>query len=164
MINIHSRYQNDFHMHDMYPSIEGFCSCGCGKKLSGKQKRWASKECNEISYAQFSIIKGNSQSIRNLLYFIQKGFCQVCGVYDPLWQADHIRPVLYGGGACDISNFQTLCVYCHNEKTQNQMLSHRAKISSHAHVNPSMVLTYAAGDTEKLSSKISTEMHALASI
>jgi 5-methylcytosine-specific restriction endonuclease McrA len=37
-----------------------------------------------------------------------------------LWQADHIVPVADGGGLCDLSNYQTLCVKCHKLKTGRQ--------------------------------------------
>ncbi len=30
-----------------------------------------------------------------------------------LWDADHIVPVAEGGGECDLSNMQTLCLKCH---------------------------------------------------
>lgn len=34
-----------------------------------------------------------------------------------LWDADHIVSVVEGGGECSIENYQTLCVWCHREKT-----------------------------------------------
>jgi len=34
-----------------------------------------------------------------------------------LWQADHIIPVVEGGGCCGIENYQTLCLRCHKEDT-----------------------------------------------
>jgi hypothetical protein len=34
-----------------------------------------------------------------------------------LWDADHIRAVADGGGECGLDNMQTLCVWCHREKT-----------------------------------------------
>jgi 5-methylcytosine-specific restriction protein A len=34
-----------------------------------------------------------------------------------LWDADHVVPIEKGGGACDLSNYRTLCVPCHNAKT-----------------------------------------------
>ena len=34
-----------------------------------------------------------------------------------LWDADHILPVAEGGGQCDLSNMQTLCLLCHREAT-----------------------------------------------
>lgn len=35
-----------------------------------------------------------------------------------LWDADHIVPVVEGGGECDLSNIRTLCVNCHRSATQ----------------------------------------------
>jgi 5-methylcytosine-specific restriction enzyme A len=34
-----------------------------------------------------------------------------------LWDADHIVPVVEGGGECDLSNLRTLCLKCHREVT-----------------------------------------------
>ena len=34
-----------------------------------------------------------------------------------LWDADHIVPVVEGGGACDLSNIRTLCLLCHRKAT-----------------------------------------------
>jgi 5-methylcytosine-specific restriction enzyme A len=34
-----------------------------------------------------------------------------------LWDADHIVPVVEGGGECDLSNIRTLCLRCHNQVT-----------------------------------------------
>jgi hypothetical protein len=34
-----------------------------------------------------------------------------------LWDADHIIPVVEGGGACDLSNIRTLCLRCHRHVT-----------------------------------------------
>ena len=36
------------------------------------------------------------------------------------WDADHIVPVAEGGGECDLSNYQTLCIMCHKKKTAAQ--------------------------------------------
>ncbi len=30
-----------------------------------------------------------------------------------LWDADHILPVVEGGGECDLANLRTLCLHCH---------------------------------------------------
>ena len=35
-----------------------------------------------------------------------------------VWQADHITPVVSGGGSCDLSNIRTLCRCCHLEVTK----------------------------------------------
>jgi len=34
-----------------------------------------------------------------------------------LWDADHILPVVEGGGECDLQNLRTLCLICHREQT-----------------------------------------------
>ena len=34
-----------------------------------------------------------------------------------LWDADHIVPVVEGGGQCDLSNMRTLCLRCHRQTT-----------------------------------------------
>jgi len=34
-----------------------------------------------------------------------------------LWDADHIVPVVEGGGECDLSNLRTLCLLCHRGET-----------------------------------------------
>jgi 5-methylcytosine-specific restriction enzyme A len=34
-----------------------------------------------------------------------------------LWQADHIVPVIEGGGECGLDNYRTLCTACHKQET-----------------------------------------------
>jgi hypothetical protein len=45
-----------------------------------------------------------------------------------LWDADHIVPVVEGGGMCDLSNIRTLCLVCHRKATAD--LRERIKASS----------------------------------
>jgi 5-methylcytosine-specific restriction endonuclease McrA len=35
-----------------------------------------------------------------------------------LWDADHIVPVVEGGGECDLENIRTLCLICHRRETR----------------------------------------------
>jgi 5-methylcytosine-specific restriction enzyme A len=35
-----------------------------------------------------------------------------------LWDADHIVPVVEGGGECDLGNLRTLCIHCHRVVTR----------------------------------------------
>lgn len=35
-----------------------------------------------------------------------------------LWDADHIVPVVKGGGLCGLENFRTLCISCHKMETK----------------------------------------------
>ena len=45
-----------------------------------------------------------------------------------LWDADHIVPVVEGGGECDLQNIQTLCLKCHRLRTAE--LRKRRQISA----------------------------------
>ncbi|CAL2077328.1 HNHc domain-containing protein [Tenacibaculum sp. 190524A02b] len=146
MLDKFKRYQQEFKMKDLFPDRkDGLCACGCGTKLVGKQKRWSSEACSDRAYEIFSVLKGNTGMIRKLLYEKEQGYCRSCGVYDENWEADHILPVFLGGGATGIENFQTLCTDCHNEKSNNQMESHRKAISSQA---ASIDLTVLLNDLE----------------
>lgn len=42
-----------------------------------------------------------------------------------LWDADHIVPVVEGGGECDLSNIRTLCLRCHREVTAALRIARR---------------------------------------
>lgn len=35
-----------------------------------------------------------------------------------LWEADHILPVVEGGGGCELENYRTLCLACHRAETK----------------------------------------------
>ncbi len=39
------------------------------------------------------------------------------GYRDTLWDADHVVPVVEGGGECDLGNIRTLCLKCHRAAT-----------------------------------------------
>lgn len=38
-------------------------------------------------------------------------------IHRTLWQADHILPVVEGGGGCGLENLRTLCLPCHRAET-----------------------------------------------
>ncbi len=43
-----------------------------------------------------------------------------------LWDADHIVPVVEGGGECDLANLRTLCLHCHRVVTESLRARRRA--------------------------------------
>ena len=45
-----------------------------------------------------------------------------------LWDADHVVPVVDGGGECDLSNMQTLCLKCHRTRTAELRLRLRGPL------------------------------------
>ena len=118
IIDNHKRVQKGLVMIQMFPSLPGLCACGCGKRLTGRKKRWASQHCADRAYRLFAVLKGDNQVIREEVFERDQGFCVKCGVYDEKWQADHVIEVCNGGGGCTIDNFQTLCLHCHKEKTK----------------------------------------------
>jgi hypothetical protein len=104
----------------IFPKIEKECSCGCGKKLEGRQRRWASDECSSFANAVFSIISGYANSLRvyRRLY-VGDYRCEVCGDKPDLEpvELDHLHPVKFGGGGGWLSNYQFKCRKCHRHKT-----------------------------------------------
>lgn len=118
MVNKYSRYQKGLKMVTLFPiNSNGLCSCGCGKQLNGRKRKWYSQECSKYALNIFYIIKGDNLIIRQNIFNRDNGYCSGCGEFDENWQADHITPVFLGGGACTLDNFQTLCKACHREKT-----------------------------------------------
>lgn len=51
------------------------------------------------------------------------------GKYEDQWHADHILPVVEGGGLCGLEGYRTLCLPCHKKVTKElrQRLSKKEK-------------------------------------
>jgi 5-methylcytosine-specific restriction endonuclease McrA len=43
---------------------------------------------------------------------------QYGGNVKAMWHADHVKPVVEGGGECGLDNYRTLCVPCHKQETK----------------------------------------------
>ena len=54
---------------------------------------------------------------RKLDYHARRRFEQEWGSRRSLWDADHILPVVEGGGECGLANMRTLCLKCHRAVT-----------------------------------------------
>lgn len=121
---------------NMFPQIEkGLCACGCGAELTGKQRRWASGECQNFAVAVHQIIGGDPIFIdRFLQLYVGNKNCASCSKSEQdcpkhlrrdnflFIQKDHIVPVHKGGGGCWLDNYQYLCDYCHKEKSKQDRL------------------------------------------
>lgn len=86
------------------------------------------KACAEEFY-----IRTRPQHARLRVFERDRGICAGCGVdvfeglqfartrrsrgTGDLWQADHINPVVEGGGECGLDNLRTLCTKCHKAAT-----------------------------------------------
>lgn len=162
MIDKFQRYQSNLKIEHLFPNRDnGTCACGCGELLTGRKKRWHSKECRTSSVRFFFIIKGDSQVIRNTLYRIDEGFCRSCGQLSDEWHADHIIPVFKGGGASSILNFQTLCPECHQEKTTydlDRVPNCRNSLTSSLNILPSILDSIWARDNVSSEDIISDTM------
>ena len=53
-----------------------------------------------------------------------------------LWDADHVIPVVEGGGECDLLNLRTLCIHCHRVVTRALRLRMRRGRVQCGHMTP----------------------------
>jgi 5-methylcytosine-specific restriction enzyme A len=82
------------------------------------------KEYDAIRKAESSIERRDENSPRN--QFIKAHGIPWGRVSTDWWDADHIEPVVEGGGECGLSNFRTLCIPCHAKETR-ELAARRAK-------------------------------------
>ena len=64
MINSTLRYQKGLTLGRIFPSIPGFCACGCGQALFGRKAKWASESCRTNAYIQFAVLKGDKVTFK----------------------------------------------------------------------------------------------------
>lgn len=115
------RRQNSLSMVTMFPNTEaGFCACGCGKELSGRKTRWATKNCSKLPLNVHTIISGHSYTL-DICRIIFGTNCVDCGAEEswtkPRHELDHQIPVKFGGGGCWLNNYVFRCKSCHRDKT-----------------------------------------------
>lgn len=68
-------------------------------------------------------LRNSPRYAREAVFDRDQGKCTHCGTQYPrrgTWQADHIIPVVEGGGECGLEGFQTLCLECHKKKTKEE--------------------------------------------
>ena len=59
------------------------------------------------------------------------------GARTTLWDADHILPVVEGGGECDLDNLRTLCLKCHRAATAALRERRRGRLDGQAELSGS---------------------------
>ena len=64
---------------------DGYCDCGCGQSLAGRQTRWARPECSEFVWYVYAIIAGRREEIRRCLRAYYGRCCSS-------WWASRARP------------------------------------------------------------------------
>lgn len=101
----------------------------CGTEVPPRRQTFCSKPC--VHDWQ---MRTNPGYVRIQVAKRDHGVCALCGkdtVADlppywrdrargtgHLWQADHIVPVVEGGGECGLDNYRTLCTACHKAETK----------------------------------------------
>lgn len=128
LINPYKRGQN-LYMDNIFPEISGECACGCGKKLEGRRRKWASDKCKIFPLQLYWILKGDTGVIGAILDALYGWKCCKCnrgsheidrpGKWDmrtPI-EIEHLLPVKHGGGGSWLSNYRLMCFECHREKT-----------------------------------------------
>lgn len=110
-INRRRRYQTGLKVEDVFPTRKGQCACGCGKALTGKQRRWASTDCSVAAVAFFRVVKGDTRQIKAELATRGVRACG-CGTEEDL-DLHHRTPVSEGGAACGLDGYEIVCADCH---------------------------------------------------
>lgn len=113
------------------PNGERLCRNCHGPMPEDKRKHNCSQKCVEEWR-----LKTSPHLMRHAVFLRDRGICAVCGrdtvqeyrekigakKYQPHhavgdWEADHIVPVIEGGGECGLEGFRTLCLDCHHKET-----------------------------------------------
>jgi 5-methylcytosine-specific restriction protein A len=134
----------------------------CESPVPPPKRTFCSKECVH----QWSLRKSSSY-VRACVFRRDKGICAACKTdchklrqsghrmkYEDYkqfakslnmpykraswWDADHIVPVVEGGGECGLENYRTLCIPCHRKVTKDlqRKLSFKRKFETNAIPRP----------------------------
>lgn len=99
----------------VYQRDKGVCTlCGLDtdllmKMIEGPKQAFYSARRDWREAPRQSFIRSVGFNLHPLLYRL--------GRTVTLWDADHIVPVVEGGGECELSNLRTLCLWCHKAET-----------------------------------------------
>jgi hypothetical protein len=83
----------------------------CGGQVTAPRRLWCSEACVEAWRLRCS-----PGHIRRAVQRRDGGVCAVCKRKN-YTEADHIIPVVEGGGLCDLSGYRSLCRACHQDAT-----------------------------------------------
>lgn len=96
------------------------CCRYCGNECAPPRLTFCSAAC-----VHEHKIRSNPGYARLQVWKRDKGVCAICkkacasiSKSGTEWQADHIVPVVEGGGSCGLENLRTLCTSCHAEETR----------------------------------------------
>jgi len=141
--------KQSFGIGTLFPNEKGICACGCGEKLTGRQTRWKSEECQKVPLGVLYILNGELDYIGRLMQTYKPHRCVSCDCEDYLietytlncygnkvvnysasgLQVDHIVAIQNGGSGGWLGNYQFLCHRCHSVKTKRDNLEKRLRLS-----------------------------------
>ena len=88
----------------------------CGTEVTPPRRTYCSDACIHEWR-----LRTDHNYLRSQTFQRDQGICAECGkdtrAAGEDWDADHIIPVVEGGGECDLSNIRTLCIPCHRKVT-----------------------------------------------
>jgi len=98
---------------------QGVCTL-CG--LDTLEIKALRDQCSQVSkWSHYYTVSSNHTDYEGYHGWWYKRFSQDWGSWAKplytLWEADHIIPVIEGGGCCGLDNLRTLCVACHRMET-----------------------------------------------
>ncbi len=79
----------------------------------------AKKAINLVGQDKEDFLKEHSISLKRKIWIKKHG--------GGLWDADHIIPVVKGGGLCGLDNLRTLCIKCHKNETKKLLTKDSSK-------------------------------------
>jgi len=95
------------------------CSkCGLDTNKLRRILRHADLSYFKDGYGCYSVLLKHMSEHPKLKAWLKK-FNFSTSLFVHLWEADHITAVADGGGHLGIENFQTLCLWCHKQKTKD---------------------------------------------
>ena len=77
-----------------------------------ERDRGVCAQCGVDCLASWKYLK-RLRGASRLKAMLEWGLRPGSGLRKSLWDADHIIPVVEGGGECDLENIRTLCLKCH---------------------------------------------------
>lgn len=88
----------------------------CGTEVQGRRRTFCSDAC-----VREWCIRRSPARARRYVFDRDHGICRLCGcdtvALGLRWEADHIVPVVEGGGECGLEGYRTLCLHCHKRET-----------------------------------------------
>lgn len=95
-------------------SVCAFCQTNCDRWKRTLRKEWT--HINELPQSEEREHRKRTWTTAHPYFFQRTSF----------WDADHVVPVVKGGGECGLDNLRTLCLFCHRKVTA-QLNKQRAK-------------------------------------